>query len=495
MKWTSALTLIAATAVAADHVKVDFDVLNRGLARRDTQSDAEAIPLGNEGHWYVAKLEVGSNKQQVLVLLDTGSSDFWVVAKGADCKADAKDCTSYGEFDPLQLNLFFANSLLPDFSFTYLDDTSVTGRYVQDTVKIGNYTVENYVIALANETSLPYGVLGIGYSAKVALSKQNQEYPNLPQRLRDDGLIKKNLYLLYLNLINADLGLVLFGGIDTAKIDGDLTTLPIVNIYELKLNKPIEVAVEITGIKFSSSQGEAGITTDNHYVAMLDLGSTNTYLPSLLFKRLLSTLKVELKGSNLHYLECPSDDSLAVEFDFNGAKILVPLEELVIPSTDFPGRCLLSGVLPSESALAIVGDSVLRHAYLVYNLEDYEILIGNVKYTEDSNIEDISSSLPHASKVENAITQSTLVDYNEPSATAQIGYNAGSLTVTWFQDVLATNGAKAGGVSNSSSETTLASQASEGSTSPSSSSSKDSAADMVGTSFMAILVGIISVLM
>ena len=443
MKWSAPVSLaLAATAVAADFVKVDFDVLEKSslgaLQRRDlARREPQAVNIGNQGHWYLAQLYLGLSRQQVLVLLDTGSLDFWVVDKNADCQAPGQgnQCVVYGQFDTQQLTSFKRNDSLPGFSFSYMDDTSVSGNYVQDTVQIGDYVINDYVIALANKTSSPYGVLGIGFSGKVALIKSDFIYPNLPQRLKDDGLIKKNLYSLYLNNINADLGLVLFGAIDTAKIDGELTTVPLVNIYSQLSDKPIEVSLEFTKLTFKGDL-EAEVITDNKYVAMLDSGSTNTYLPKPLFQRALLIVGGWTQPNGLSYIECPKDDLLTFTFGFNGANIEVPLEELVIPSLDIEGKCIFTGILPSLNDLAIVGDSVLRHAYLVYDLEDYQISIGKVKYTNDLDIHEVDGALPSAMVVELAVTLSTLASYAEATAAA-VAYPQGLLTVTWYRDLLA----------------------------------------------------------
>lgn len=443
MKWSAPVSLaLAATAVAADFVKVDFDVLEKSalgaLQRRDlARREPQAVNIGNQGHWYLAQLYLGLSRQQVLVLLDTGSLDFWVVDKNADCQAPGQgnQCVVYGQFDTQQLTSFKRNDSLPGFSFSYMDDTSVSGNYVQDTVQIGDYVINDYVIALANKTSSPYGVLGIGFSGKVALIKSDFIYPNLPQRLKDDGLIKKNLYSLYLNNINADLGLVLFGAIDTAKIDGELTTVPLVNIYSQLSDKPIEVSLEFTKLTFKGDL-EAEVITDNKYVAMLDSGSTNTYLPKPLFQRALLIVGGWTQPNGLSYIECPKDDLLTFTFGFNGANIEVPLEELVIPSLDIEGKCIFTGILPSLNDLAIVGDSVLRHAYLVYDLEDYQISIGKVKYTNDLDIHEVDGALPSALVVELAVTLSTLASYAEATAAA-VAYPQGLLTVTWYRDLLA----------------------------------------------------------
>lgn len=424
MKWAAFFT---AAVASANYLKVEFDVLQQSsAAKRD--EDAKDIPIKNEGYWYVAELDIGSDKQKVRVLLDTGSSDFFVVQQGAQCLTGANDCDTYGEFNPALSTSFKVNSSLPPFSYHYVDQTNVSGLYVQDRVQLADYVIDDCVIALANSTSSQFGVLGLGFAGKLKLINKDLEYPNFPQRLKDDGLVKKNLYSLYLNSISAESGAVLFGAIDWAKIDGNLTTLPIVNIYEDISEKPIEVSVELTDINVENGDQSIDIS-QNHYVAMLDSGLTATLLPVSLFKAFVLALGGWAQPNGEHYINCPSNGDATVLFNFNGAEIKVPLEEVVINLISYPGLCQIVGIRPIDDNMVYVGDSVLRHAYLVYDLDDYLISIGKVKFTNDTDIKVVEKDVPLEKTVSLVVTMSKLASYSEAPATAQLAYQTGSLTV------------------------------------------------------------------
>lgn len=56
----------------------------------------------------------------------------------------------------------------------------------------------------------------------------------------------------------------------------------------------------------------------------------------------------------------------------------------------------LSVLQQSGSDYILFGDNVLRSAYLVYDLDDFEISIAQARYTTEEDISVISSSVPNA---------------------------------------------------------------------------------------------------
>ncbi|CUM45783.1 unnamed protein product [Debaryomyces fabryi] len=74
--------------------KMDFKVL-RGNAKRDipfderpyvSKRDSTEMELRNRQTFYLANIEVGSNEDEIGVLVDTGSSDLWVTAHDSNCE-------------------------------------------------------------------------------------------------------------------------------------------------------------------------------------------------------------------------------------------------------------------------------------------------------------------------------------------------------------------------------------------------------------------------
>lgn len=79
--------LLASTAVA-EPVKVGFQVgkppkgAEKALLSRRTTAE---MPIEHEGIFYMVDLNIGSNNQSTILLIDTGSSDMWVISSDVVC--------------------------------------------------------------------------------------------------------------------------------------------------------------------------------------------------------------------------------------------------------------------------------------------------------------------------------------------------------------------------------------------------------------------------
>ncbi|KAK6202272.1 aspartic peptidase domain-containing protein [Scheffersomyces amazonensis] len=337
----------------------------------------EQVTLINENTYYATDLTIGSNNQAVTTLLDTGSSDLWVVAKGATCEDPAEGqsstyCYASGVFDASTSSTY--KNLGTSFSIEYEDNTSSTGTWGTETVGItsAGVSVTGLQFGYVTKTSSSFGVLGI---AKEGQESSYTEYPNLPQQLKSQGYISKAAYSLYLSSPNASSGTLLFGGIDEDKYTGTLTTLPIVSNPYLAINLDT-ITVGSTSISASAQP-------------VLDSGTTYTYLSSSTVKKIGQALGGTANSGVGYIIDCdqPTDKYITYKFD-QGATIQVPYSELPIPlyleDGSLADECGL-GIL-STSSTPILGDNFLRSAYVAYDLDDNTISIAQVQYTTSENI-------------------------------------------------------------------------------------------------------------
>lgn len=90
---------------------------------------------------------------------------------------------------------------------------------------------------------------------------------NVPQNLRNQGLIKHNAYSIFLPNYETATGGVLFGGIDEEKFNGGLSIVKLSNssAFNVKVN--------------NLTVGDQDIKTGN-LTALLDTGTTFCYFPS-----------------------------------------------------------------------------------------------------------------------------------------------------------------------------------------------------------------------
>lgn len=99
-------SLAVSTTVLGENLgafKIDFEVL-RGNDKRDlslsderpyfVKRDSSEIELQNKQTFYLANIKIGSNEDETGVLIDTGSSDLWVMAHDINCVKSSPSSTS-----------------------------------------------------------------------------------------------------------------------------------------------------------------------------------------------------------------------------------------------------------------------------------------------------------------------------------------------------------------------------------------------------------------
>ncbi|ODV77425.1 acid protease [Suhomyces tanzawaensis NRRL Y-17324] len=327
--------------------------------------------IENRYYFYSMELYVGSDKQKNVVSVDTGSSDLWVVGKGAQC-SDTQ-CFEDGSFDG-STSSTFKNLNLP-YTFKYIDGTSTLGTYVTDDVTIpGGVTVKNQQFAVSNKTTLGRGLLGLGLVTEEARYYQDlpgvEDYPNLPVQLKNQGTIKKSAYSMYLNAPDSQSGVILFGGIDKAKYEEPLTTRKGFSTKRLGITVD---SIEVGG----NSLTYQGAT-------IFDSGYSFSRLP----QNVLDAITNEVKSSN-GALNCSPPEDSSILLKIGDTVVKVPLSSLV---TNASNGCSLTVSLadPNDfNNLPTLGDDVLRHAYVVYNLDDNTIGVAQAKYSNSTDIVEI----------------------------------------------------------------------------------------------------------
>lgn len=251
------------------------------------------------------------------------------------------------------------------------------------------------------------GILGIGYTInEVAVGRAGlQPYPNLPAKLSELGTINSNAYSLWLNDLDASTGSILFGGVDTDKYKGQLQTLPIVP----ERGAYAEFIIVLTGM--GQNGNDSSLFKDQNVPVLLDSGSSLMYLPDQVANALYQTFDAQYDASQgAAFVNCDlANQQGSLDFNFSGVKISVPLNELVILAAVSRGRpvCIF-GVGPAGNSLAVLGDTFLRSAYVVYDLDNNEISLAQTNFNAtSSNVQEIkkgTDGVPNASLVANAVS-------------------------------------------------------------------------------------------
>ena len=252
--------------------------------------------------------------------------------------------------------------------------------------------VQNLTMGLGLKTNIPYGLVGVGYPASEgALTKRGLvAYPNLPISMQEEGLINSVAYSLWLNDLDANTGTILFGGVDTKKYVGPLTKIDV--IPDDGTESYTHFLVSLTSLEATSPTGTDILTSPEGPVeVVLDSGSTLTYLPNDMASKVWEEVGAEYQDIfGMAVLPC-SHGSHPGYFSFgfggsNGPRINVTMDELVVDLTNgapprftsgpYDGELVCEfGVQNYSSGPFVLGDTFLRSAYVVYDLENHEIAL------------------------------------------------------------------------------------------------------------------------
>jgi hypothetical protein len=221
-------------------------------------------------------------------------------------------------------------------------------------------TITNFPMGIANRMALRFvpctGILGLGYSSPMTSAfdrwLQNSHKVVLPvlppssvEALVQAGAISSRLYSIYLNSLGGS-GSIVFGGLDTAKYHGTLTTLntvvrddkPVHNFY-LYLDPVIMHPHD------GLTQTLLRSTKERRYTTLPDTGSPSWDLPTSAYHKVVE------------YAGVISTDDLKLSSDFEDSRLVKPCSDLAQGSANttrfeiaFSGNGTNTGTLNVELA-------------------------------------------------------------------------------------------------------------------------------------------------
>ncbi|EEP78278.1 hypothetical protein UREG_03123 [Uncinocarpus reesii 1704] len=406
---------------------VDYD--KRRQRRQNDKPKVVNQVLDNEKTLYFCNLTLGTPPQQLRMHIDTGSSDLWVNTPGSTICRDRRNlCEVGGTYDPQRSSTY--KRINDDFNITYADGSGAVGDYVTDTLKFGGVTLDDFQFAVGYQSTSREGVLGIGFTSNEVQAVRNDQppYPNLPQALVDAKLINSNAYSIWLNDLDASKGEILFGGVNKAKFHDSLKSVPVVS----RRTGYQDLAVALTGLSVKTADGEQRFPSANFpFSVVLDTGSSLCYLPNAIVADIYDAVSAVYDSQfGAAYVPCDIASTKAdLVFTFSEPNISVGMDELVInPGPNRNGETLqfddgtdacIFGIAPAQGSVSILGDTFLRSAYVVYDLENEEISLAQTRFnTSDSEILEIQSGrdgVPDATGVASAVSSAGIT----PTASVQ----------------------------------------------------------------------------
>lgn len=419
----AALTTVLATCASTSELgrNQGSSVLSAPIQRKELQhpphvrdrlrkrAGTASVSLENEITLYFANVTMGTPEQTLRLHLDTGSSDLWVNSAQSNLCSTGRSCAPFGTYNANASSTYsYVNS---GFNISYVDGSGASGDYATDDLNIGSVSLSGFQFGIGYRSTSAEGILGIGYAddeVAVVTSRLGQ-YANLPVALVNAGIINSAAYSLWLNDLDASTGTVLFGGVDTEKYHGTLSTLPI--LQTSGAYRDLEIA--LTGIGVNGNAGS--IASSQALVALLDSGSSLTYLPDTIaqdiFDQYNATYDSQMGAATV---DCNlADTTDTIDFTFSSPTISVGMDEMVLTASynSEAGYTCVLGIAPSGGNSAVLGDTFLRSAYVVYDLANNQISLAQTNFNATgSSIEQIgtgASSVPNASAVANAIATAT----------------------------------------------------------------------------------------
>lgn len=332
-----------------------------------------------------------------------------------------------------------------EFEISYVDGSGSRGDYISETFGIGNIKLSNVTMGLGLDTDIAYGLVGVGYALNEASVSQTRTiYDNLPVVMRNEGHIKTNAYSLWLNDLDASKGNILFGGIDTEKYMGDLIR---VNVDEdARAQNFTSFQVRLTSLEAHSSSGEDALTSASFPIpVVLDSGTTFSYLPQDIVEEIWQEVGAEYTivsddGTGVPLLPCAFGNSgnyFSFGFGGDGGPVIkVGMDELVIPlqgkftAGQYRGQDACQfGIQNFTTVPYLLGDTFLRSAYVVYDLENNEIAMAPTDFNSTkSNIVAFPSqgaAIPSSTPAPNQDAANSGPS-NDPDFAAQKGFQDGS---------------------------------------------------------------------
>jgi yapsin 1 len=407
--------------------------------------------LENENTYYTMEIEIGTPGQKINVHLDTGSSDLWVIASNnPNCATNHEEhklaqqgenqfikCgADSGVFNYNKSSTYHENNT--NFHVSYGDSTYARGRYGMDQLVMGDIKIDNASFGIADSANSTIGVFGIGFKlfeqtkANADYFSPEKAYENVPILLKRQGRTKSVSYSLWLNHPESTSGNIIFGGIDHKRYIGDLQKVPVINSVA-EGEKPFKMTVILSQMTVRQQKAQEVTVLSGNTPAMLDSGSINTLMPHGVIDMVAKAVGAVYSRDDAAYIqECRLvDDHGSVAFNFSGILLEVPFKGLMQPLRDAEGHiyefkngeqaCELY-MTPSQEV--VLGDTVLRSAYVVYDLDNYEIALAPAKYNvpeDEHDYEVIKNRIPRAKKA-SQYTNSK-IDPNGPTINSQAQFS------------------------------------------------------------------------
>lgn len=336
---------------------------------------------------YVGTIGIGSPRQDIHVIFDTGSANLWVTS--SECTSEA--CSMHEGYDHTKSSTY---EKMGDEVSVRFGTGSIEGFMSKDTFHVGPLEISSQAfgeITVENgdvfATSKFAGIAGLAFPALSA-------YGNVPffDNIMSQGLLGVNMFAFYYSKLPRQESALFFGGPDPEFYSGDITWMPVMRqfYWEIRLQ---DIAIGDKHLNLCEPGGE--FTTDDQGCKIVfDTGTSLIAGPTDAIYKIMNTLDVENHCDDLSQLP-------DLTMMFGGKEFVLHPEDYVLAGDNdgfsTTSNCKL-GFMPLDvpaprGPLWILGDVFMRKFYTVFDRaeERVGIALAKEKGSEDGLQKDLSN--------------------------------------------------------------------------------------------------------
>ncbi|KAJ5711601.1 Aspartic-type endopeptidase ctsD [Penicillium malachiteum] len=327
------------------------------IVKANTPTLPHSAAVDQDGHdySYFAAVEVGSQKEQMWLALDTGSPSSWVF--GSTCTSSV--CTSHHVFDTSKSTSYISNSSAITVGY---GSGTIKGNLGQDTMSIAGLNV-TFSFGDATSASSAFanypidGILGFGRSGTAGWT-----IPSFMDVVAKNGHLPANIVGFSLSRATDDpkTGEINFGTVDITKFDGNISyTATNSDIWTIPLD---DVYVNGTACGFTGKS------------ATIDTGTTYILIPPNDAATLFAQVPGSIKSDSNYIIPCNSTAN--IELSFSGIKYSISPDDYIGATSTNGCVSTIVGYQSTGSNDWLVGDVFLKNVYSVFDFDNGKIGFG-----------------------------------------------------------------------------------------------------------------------
>ena len=325
--------------------------------------------------FYLGIVSLGTPKQNFTIVLDTGSSNLWVI----DIKCTTQACKGYPDsqfnkhqFDPSKSSTYKSNGQF--FSIQY-GSGSCYGNLGVDTLNMGGIQVQSQTFGLAESIADVFGyqpvdgILGLGWP-NLAVDNVIPPMQNaLPQ-------LDKPLFSVWLDRKLAlsqggNAGQITYGALDTKNCAGTTNYVPLSSLTYWQF--------PITGFSMGSYNNAKKVQV------ISDTGTSWLGAPTADINGMVSATNAQYDFVNgVYTVPCSTTGLPDMVFTIGGQKYNIPQVEYVLDLQLGDGNCVITAFSMDGGGFSpawILGDTFIRTYCNVYDIGGKQIGFSKAKHT------------------------------------------------------------------------------------------------------------------